>query len=91
MRVPLADPTFAHGDNMSVIHNPQRPESELKKKSNTICCCAIRESVAMGELLTCHVPSTENPSDICTTVVPAGAKRDHLVGPSLHDLTDEME
>jgi hypothetical protein len=36
MGVTLSGPTFVHGDNMFVIHNTQRPESVLKKKSNSI-------------------------------------------------------
>jgi hypothetical protein len=34
MGVTLSGPTFVYGDNMSVVHNTQRPESVLKKKSN---------------------------------------------------------
>ena len=37
MGVPLSGPTLMYGDNMSVIYNTQRPESTLKKKSNSIC------------------------------------------------------
>ena len=37
MGVPLTGPAYVYGDNMSVIHNTQRPESTLKKKSNSIC------------------------------------------------------
>jgi hypothetical protein len=36
MGVTLSGPTFVYGDNMSVVHNTQRPESVLKKKSNSI-------------------------------------------------------
>eukprot|EP00978_Attheya_sp_CCMP212_P018507 scaffold50675_cov69-Attheya_sp.AAC.4 len=61
---------------MSVIHNTQRPESVLKKKSNSICYHAIRESVAMGESLTTHVPTALNPANICTKVISGGKKRD---------------
>jgi hypothetical protein len=31
MGVPIAGPMYIYGDNMSVIHNTQRPESTLKK------------------------------------------------------------
>jgi hypothetical protein len=34
MGVALSGPIFVYGDNMSVVHNTQRPESVLKKKSN---------------------------------------------------------
>lgn len=88
MGVPLSGPSFIYGDNMSVIHNTQRPESTLKKKSNSVCYHAVREAVAMGECLTGHVPTHDNPADICTKIMPGGQKRDHLVGLILYDLTD---
>ena len=48
MGVGIAGPSYIYGDNMSVIHNTQKPESMLKKKSNSICYHAVCESVAMG-------------------------------------------
>jgi hypothetical protein len=84
----LSGPTFVYGDNMSLVHNTQRPESVLKKKSNSICYHAVRESAAMGEPIIGHVPSVENPADIFTKVVPGGQKRDHLIRLLLHDLCD---
>ena len=68
--VPISGPSLIYGENMSVIHNTQRPESMLKKKSNSIWYHAIRECVTMKEILTGHVPSVDNPEDICTRVVP---------------------
>jgi Reverse transcriptase (RNA-dependent DNA polymerase) len=88
MGVPIDGPSYVFGDNMSVIHNTQRPESMLKKKSNSICYHAIREAVAMGEILTAHVSTHENPADICTKVLPGGAKRDYLISLILHDICD---
>ena len=41
MGVPLDGPSYVYGDNMSVINNMQKPESVLKKKSNSICYHAI--------------------------------------------------
>jgi hypothetical protein len=64
MGVALSGPTFVYGDNMSVVHNTQRTESVLKKKSNSICYHAVRESDAMGESLIGHVPSVDKPADI---------------------------
>ena len=52
MGVPLTGTTYIYVDNMSVIYNTSRPESTLKKKSNSICYHAIREAVASGEMLT---------------------------------------
>jgi hypothetical protein len=71
MGVALSAPLFVYGDNMSVVYNTQRPESVLKKKSNSNCYHAVRESAATGESIIGHVPSVDNPADICTKVVRA--------------------
>ena len=63
---------------MSTIHNTQCPESRLNK-SNSICYHAVRELVAMGELLTGLVKPDENPADILTKVVGGWIKRKNLV------------
>ncbi len=89
MGVPISGPSFIYGDNMSVIHNTQRPESTLKKKSNSICFHAIRESVAMRESLTGHISTDENPADFATKVMYGGQKRNHLVGKVLFDICDD--
>jgi hypothetical protein len=88
MGVAIDGPTYVYGDNMSVVHNTQRPESVLKKKSNAICYHAVRESAAMGESIIGHIPSVNNPADICTKAVPGGQKRDHLIEFLLHDIVD---
>ena len=49
MGVPLTGTTYVYADNMSVIYNTSRPESTMKKKSNSICYHAVRESVASGK------------------------------------------
>ena len=79
MGVPIARPTYTYGDNMSVIHNTQQPESMLRKKSNSICFHAVCEAVAMGELLTGHIQTMENPADLLMKVVAGGAKRNYLI------------
>ena len=40
----------------------------------------------MTESLMGHVPPVYNPADICTTVVPGGAKRKKLIGKVLNEL-----
>ncbi len=84
MGIPIEEPIYCHGDNMSVIHNTQRPESMLKKKSNSICYHFCREMVAMGEAMTTHIRSENNPADICTKLIPGGMKRDRLCEMILH-------
>ena len=88
MGVELSGPSFVYGDNMSVIKNTQRPESTLRKKSNSICYHFCREAAATGEILTGHVATEENPADIATKIVGGGRKRDHLVGKLIHDIVD---
>jgi hypothetical protein len=84
MGIEVEEPNFIYGDNMSVIHNTQRPESTLKKKSVAICYHFMRESIAMGESLTAHIRSEYNPADICTKVIAGGAKRDRLTDQILY-------
>ena len=55
MVVPISGPSYINGDNMSVIHNTQRPESNLEKNSNSICYYHVCKSVAIGESLIGHV------------------------------------
>ena len=47
MGVPIEGPTQVKADNMSVINNTSRPESQLKKKSNSIAYHYVRERAAM--------------------------------------------
>jgi hypothetical protein len=54
MGVPISGPTYIYGNNTSVIHNTQQPESTLKKKNLSIYY-AVREADAMGEILMSHV------------------------------------
>ena len=86
MGIPISGPTYAFGDNMSVIHNTQRPESTLKKKSNSICYHACREAVAMGELLTTHIPTILNLADLATKIIPGGVKHESLLNMILYDI-----
>ena len=88
MGIAISGPSLIYGDNMSVIHNTQRPESTLKKKSNQICYHVCRESVAMGESLTGHIASNDNPADLATKIIPGGTKRAYLISKLLRDLYD---
>ena len=88
MGVEINGPTRIYGDNMSVIHNVTKPESTLKKKSNSVAYHLCRESVAMGESLATHIPTAENPADIATKVIPGGMKRNALISKFLWYLAD---
>jgi len=91
MGIAISGPTYIYGNNMSVIHNTQRPESTLRKKSNAICYHTVRESVAMGVSLMGHIKTTENPADLATKVMANGQKRRSLVNKLLYDLYDQHE
>ena len=90
MGVPIDGPSLIYGDNMSVIHNTQRPESTLKKRNNSIAYHAVRESVAMGESLTGHVRTNDNPADLATKVL-YGKKRRDMVLKLLYNVYDDDE
>ena len=78
MGIPIRGPTFIYGDNMSVIHNTSKPESTLKKKSNSICYHAVREAVAMGECMTSHCRTQDNLADMLTKVLYGNKKRTNV-------------
>jgi len=84
----LSGSTYIYGDNMSVIHNTQRPESTLSKRSNSICHHAVREFVAMGESLTGHISTHHNSADLLTKCTFQQRKHHTLVGGVLYDIYD---
>ena len=87
MGVKIAGPSYVYGDNMSVIHNTSKPESTLKKKSNSICYHAVREAVAMKEAITSHIRTHYNFADLLTKVL-YGETRKRLVKGLLYDVYD---
>ena len=88
MVIPILSPSYIYGANMSVIHNSSRPETVLRKKSNSICYHAVHESVAIGESLVRHIPSKENMADLLIKVL-YGEKRRYLVSNILCDIHDD--
>jgi hypothetical protein len=89
MGIPLSGPTYVYGDNKSPVTNSSRPESTLKKKCNSICYHAIRESVAMGETLLTHIRTGENLADFLTKTT-SGAKRRKFVSGVVHDIFNDF-
>ena len=86
--MPIWGPSLIYGANMSVICNTQQPESTLKKKSNAIAYHAVRESVAMGKLLTGHVTTNNNVEDLATKVL-SGKKRRGMVNRLLYSVYED--
>jgi hypothetical protein len=87
MGIPIDGPTYTYVDNMSVVNNTSVPESLLKKKSNSIAYHAVRESVAMGEMIISYILTTDNIADLMTKALPGGALRDKLVQQVMWDIT----
>ncbi len=90
MGIPLSGPTYVYGDNKSQVTNLSRPELTLKKKCNSICYHAIRESVAMGETVLTHIRTGENLADFLTKTT-SGTKRRKLVRGVIHDIFDDFQ
>ena len=89
IRVPISGPLYIYGDNMSVIHNTQHPESTFKNKINYIFYHSVREYVAMGGSLTEHVGTNENWSDLSTKVL-YGVNHRYHVSKLLYDIYDDL-
>ncbi len=85
MGIPVKGASYMYGNNMSVVTNSSRPESTLKKKSNSICYHAVREAVAMGEALVAHIPTKKNLADLFTKVL-YGQTRRFLVNRKLWEV-----
>ena len=58
----------------------------LKKKSNSIADHAVREAVAMGEIIITHIGTDDNLADLMTKVLPGGERRDKLIADMLWDI-----
>ena len=87
MGVPIDGPTYMYCDNMSVVNNTTIPESILKKKSNSTAYHAVREAVAMGEILIAWINTDNNIADVMTKALPGGSRRDALIQAMLGDIT----
>jgi hypothetical protein len=77
MGVSIDGPSFIYGDNMSVIHNTQRPESTLKKKHNAINYHRCREAIAAGHVRVAWINGQDNLADALTKVL-VGERRRYL-------------
>jgi 3-hydroxyisobutyrate dehydrogenase-like beta-hydroxyacid dehydrogenase len=86
MGVPIDGVTYMYCDNMSVVNNTTSPESVLKKKSNSIAYHAVREAVAMCEIIIAYIPTDDIVADLMTKALPGGERRDHLVQGLLWDI-----
>ena len=79
MGIPCEEPTFIYGDNQSVLANVTVPDSQLKKKSNSIAYHFVREGCARSEWRTTYVNTHDNPADLMTKPLPSGEKRTKFI------------
>ena len=86
MGIPVEGPAYIYGDNQSVLANTSIPESQLKKKSQSIAYHFIREGAARDEWRTAYVNTHENESDLLTKPLPHGEKRKKFVSRMLHHI-----
>ena len=80
MGIPVIGCSFLYGDNQYVLCNTCIPDSTLKKKNHAISYRFVREGVAREEWVTGYVTSEKNAADPLTKTIPAGERRDRLVG-----------
>ena len=73
-----------------VIHNSSRPESFLRRTSNSVCNHTVFESVAMGESLVGHIPSKVNIADLLTKVL-HGRKKRYSVSSILYGIHQDYQ
>ena len=90
MDVSISSPLSIYGDNMSVVHDTSKPESALRKKSNSVCQHTVHESIAMGGFLVGHIPSKKNVADLMTNIL-HGQKRRYLVRNIIYDVYDDHQ
>ena len=86
MGIPVLGPSYIFGDNQSVLNNTSIPESQLKKKSQSIAYHFVREGVARDEWRTAYVNTHDNTADLLTKPLPDGEKRRKFVGRLLHHI-----
>ncbi|KAL7549612.1 hypothetical protein ACHAWF_012879 [Thalassiosira exigua] len=86
MGIPVEEPAFVFGDNQSVLCNTTMPDSQLKKKSNSIAFHFVREGSARDEWRTAYINTHDNVADLMTKPLPGGEKRWKFVRMLLHYL-----
>ena len=80
MGIPVIGSSFFYGDNQYVLCNTCIPDSTPKKKKHAIAYHFVREGVAREEWVTGYIKIENNVSNPLTKTVPAGERRDRLVG-----------
>lgn len=84
MGIRCDDCCYIFGDNQYMLRNSSDPESQLRKKSNSVAYHFVREGTAKDEWRCAYVRSEDNHSDLLSKVLPAGPKREKHCEQLLH-------
>ena len=84
MGIPVEGPAYIFGDNKSVLANSSKPDSVLKKKSNSIAYHYVREGSATDEWRITYIPTGDNVADLLTKPLGGGEKRQKFIEMILH-------
>ena len=76
MGVPIEGACRVKADNMSMVKNSSVPESQLKKKSNSIAFHYVRERAAAGVVAVQYEPTNTNIADMLTKTQSGPKRRD---------------
>ncbi len=66
MGIPVDEPSFVFRDNQSVLANNTTPESQLKKKTQSIAYHHVSKGCAKDEWRTTYINNHENVADFLT-------------------------
>ena len=75
MGITICGPCYVYGDNKVVLRNSALPDSQLKKKRNSIAFHHTQEGSACDEWQITYINTDDNPADSQTKPLPYGAKR----------------
>ena len=89
MGIPVTQCTYIYGDNKSVLVNSSNPDSQLKKKSNSVAYHHVREGCALDEWRYCYINTNDNVANMLSKPLPAGEKRSKFCKMVLHFLEFE--
>ena len=91
MGVPVDECVYIYGDNKSVLVNSGTPQSQLKKKSNSVAFHHVREGSTLDEWRTTYINTHENITDLLTKNLPSGPKRTKFCKMLLHFLEPNLD
>ena len=91
MGIPVEECCYIYGDNQSILVNSSTPQSQLKKKSNSVAYHHVREGSTLDEWRVTYINTNDNLADLLTKNLPAGEKRLKFCQALLHFLTPTGE